>query len=102
MEKKMIIISCFCILFLFNFRVESMPYAHCNAGECFEFSAQKELCDFCYILLPLTRRLIESNQTDHFRHIASDLCSELKIADYSVCNLAIKTYEVKTKRVKFN
>ena len=88
------IISVLFILFLLNFRAECMPYAHCNAGECLEFNGQKELCDFCYILLPLTRRLIESNQTDHFRHIVSDLCSELKIADFSVCNLAIKTYEV--------
>ena len=39
------------VLFWFSFKVECMPYAHCNAGQCFEISAQKELCDFCFILL---------------------------------------------------
>ena len=86
----------FLILILFlNAAIECKPYGNCDSNNCINYNVNKnELCDFCYILLPLTRRLIETNQTIHFRKIATNICRELKIADSNVCNLAIKTYEV--------
>ena len=91
------------IFLVLNVLIQVKSEKNCNVlNECSEldvhstFTGQKELCDFCYILLPLTRHLIENHETDHFRRIATEICKELKIADGTVCELAIKNYEVFT------
>lgn len=88
------------LILFFLIQIDCRPNVQCDLDTCkqldvhSDYKGKKELCDFCYILLPLTRRLIENHETIHFRHIATDLCKELKIADETVCDLAIKTYEV--------
>lgn len=55
----------------------------------------KQLCDFCYLVMPIVRNLVNKNKTAHLRNIASYLCfKKFKIADEFVCESAIKEYEV--------
>ena len=55
---------------------------------------RKELCNFCYITMPILRSLLEKNETQYFTGIATYICVKLKLADEIVCNLAIKAYQV--------
>lgn len=100
-SQKMLEILKIFLLFIVLIQVESNKQCNFNnSEECQNldvhslYKGQKELCDFCYILLPLTRHLIETHETDHFRKIAVEICKELKIADEVVCELAIKNYQV--------
>lgn len=55
----------------------------------------KQLCDFCYLVMPIVRNLVNKNKTAHLRNIASYLCfKKFKIADEFVCESAINEYEV--------
>lgn len=72
----------------------------CNWFECSEDilrkrPSHKELCKFCDITLPIVRYLIAKNDTEHFHEIVSYVCQELKLADKIVCDMVVKTYQVK-------
>lgn len=56
--------------------------------------SRKALCTFCDITFPILRELIEKNKTEYFHDIATTVCIKLKLADNTVCDLAIKSYEV--------
>jgi hypothetical protein len=61
----------------------------------------KQLCDLCYIAMPVIRSLIDQNKTEHFEQVAVFFCNEFKIVDKAVCSLVIKQYEVKKKTTIF-
>jgi hypothetical protein len=54
---------------------------------------QRELCRFCFITMPIVRQLLEENETEYFQGITTYFCESLKLADKSVCEMAIKTYQ---------
>lgn len=56
---------------------------------------RRQLCEFCHITIPLVRELIKRNKTDHIHDIASFVCEKLNLADDTVCNMAVSTYQVK-------
>jgi hypothetical protein len=56
--------------------------------------SHKAVCTFCDITFPILRELIEKNQTEYFHDIATTVCIKLKLADNTVCDMAIKSYEV--------
>ena len=55
---------------------------------------KKTLCELCFLTLPIARSLVESNRTKYFHGIATHLCEDLKIADNTVCDMAVSAYEV--------
>ena len=57
--------------------------------------SHKQMCKFCDITLPIIRYLIDKNDTGHFHEIITFACVELKLADKIVCDLVVKTYQVK-------
>ena len=56
--------------------------------------SHKQICTFCDLTLPIVRHLIDKNDTSHFHEIISFACLELKLADKTVCDLIVKTYQV--------
>lgn len=56
--------------------------------------SRKALCTFCDITFPILRELIDKNKTEYFHDIATTVCIKLKLADNTVCDMAIKSYEV--------
>jgi hypothetical protein len=54
----------------------------------------KDICRFCFVVMPFARHLLETNETQFFQGIATYICESLKIADKTVCELGVKTYEV--------
>jgi hypothetical protein len=53
-----------------------------------------DICRFCFVVMPIARHLLETNETQFFKGIATYVCESLKIADKTVCELGVKTYEV--------
>ncbi len=53
-----------------------------------------DICRFCFVVMPIARHLLETNETQFFQGIATYVCESLKIADKTVCELGVKTYEV--------
>ncbi|CAF4684401.1 unnamed protein product [Rotaria socialis] len=49
-------------------------------------------CEACNLLVPVTRLIIENNQTEQFRHLALNLCKEFGLLDIDVCVGAIYEY----------
>jgi hypothetical protein len=88
-------------------RVNANPLIMCNTNEerCNDANdvenilrkrpTHKELCKFCDITLPIVRYLIAKNDTEHFHEIVSYICQELKLADKIVCDMVVKTYQVR-------
>jgi hypothetical protein len=56
--------------------------------------SKRQLCSFCFIIMPIVRTLVERNQTEYFHDIATYICQKMVIADSVVCDLVIKTYQV--------
>lgn len=52
------------------------------------------ICEACELALPIIRKLIASNKTEHFQSILTFVCKEFKLASPIVCELFIKEKEV--------
>ncbi|CAF0958166.1 unnamed protein product [Brachionus calyciflorus] len=63
---------------------------------------RRQLCEFCRITMPLVRGLISRNKTDHIQDIATYICGQLKIADDTVCRMAIEAYQTSVFSVTRN
>lgn len=53
-----------------------------------------QLCDICYVAMPLVRELIHKNNFKHLKDIVKLACIILKIVDEEVCFQAIDLFEV--------
>ncbi|CAF0958145.1 unnamed protein product [Brachionus calyciflorus] len=54
----------------------------------------KQICDACYLIMPLARDLIAKNETKYFKEIAKFICQFLEIEQLSVCSDAIDLFTV--------
>ncbi|CAF1012169.1 unnamed protein product, partial [Didymodactylos carnosus] len=50
-------------------------------------------CEFCQLLVPVARVLIERNQSQHIENVAITFCKEFKLIDESVCIGAVHEYK---------
>lgn len=55
----------------------------------------QELCELCYIGMPLVRELIKNNETKYFKGIATFVCTVLNITELDICNQAVGLFEVR-------
>ncbi|CAF1219201.1 unnamed protein product [Adineta steineri] len=52
----------------------------------------KAYCEFCDLVVPVIRLLIEANQTAHIENIVMGFCREFKLIDLDVCIGAVHEY----------
>lgn len=68
-----------------------------HSHEYTKYNAQptpQEICKFCYATMPLIKYLVDTNKTELFPEVAIVFCDIFKIIDATVCNLAVKEFEV--------
>ncbi|CAF1110198.1 unnamed protein product [Rotaria sp. Silwood1] len=54
----------------------------------------KAYCQFCDLVVPVVRLLIETNQTIHIENVVNGFCREFKLIDIDVCIGAVHEYKV--------
>lgn len=69
-----------------SYEIERLKYANESLSE--------DTCKFCYAAMPLAKFLVQENKTQHFPELARIFCDIFKIIDESVCNLAVKEFQV--------
>ncbi|CAF2669724.1 unnamed protein product [Rotaria sp. Silwood2] len=53
----------------------------------------KAYCEFCDLVVPVVRLLIEANQTAHIENVVNGFCKEFKLIDIDVCIGAVHEYK---------
>ena len=59
-----------------------------------EHRYNKAYCDFCDLVVPVARTLIDVNQTEHIENVITGFCREFKLIDLDVCMGAVHEYKV--------
>lgn len=54
----------------------------------------KQLCEACYVVMPLARDIIKKNETKFIKEIATFICTYLKIEELQICSDAIDLFTV--------
>ena len=76
--------------------VDNSDKGTCELGECSNVESpfkpsKKEICDLCYVLMPLLRLYLEQTKTERFDPaVVAFLCKELKLTDPVVCKFSAK------------
>ncbi|CAF1450802.1 unnamed protein product [Adineta ricciae] len=52
----------------------------------------KAYCEFCNLVVPVVRLLIEANQTAHIENVVMGFCKEFKLIDIDVCIGVVHEY----------
>ncbi|CAF1578184.1 unnamed protein product, partial [Didymodactylos carnosus] len=53
----------------------------------------KALCEFCDLVVPIARILIEYNETAHIENVVIGICKDFKLFDPDVCVGAVHEYK---------
>ncbi|CAF0945509.1 unnamed protein product [Rotaria sordida] len=59
----------------------------------FKHRYNKTYCEFCNLVVPVVRLLIEANQTIHIENVVNGFCKEFKLIDINVCIGAVHEYK---------
>lgn len=54
----------------------------------------KQLCEACYVAMPLARDLIRKNETKLIKEVITFICTYLKIEELNICSDAINLFMV--------
>ena len=74
-----------------EYKLISEPNNFDKANEDYQSAA---LCDACVLAVPIIRKLISQNKTEHFQSILTFICKEFKLASPIVCEYFVKEKEV--------
>ena len=77
-----------------NYKFINKPNNFDKINEFYSSNNKTALCEACDVALPLIRKLIFQNKTEHFQSILTFICKEFKLASPIVCEFFVKEKEV--------
>ncbi len=98
---RQLVISVLLLLSIINKSIIDCKPFDCDETNSFcsrHLISRTKLCDFCSLTLPIARNLIANNRTKYFHDIATLICEDFKIAEKTVCSMAVDLYEVCKKK----
>lgn len=89
-----ILVFCLTLVLIYSFPVNKQceDFKSCLAKN--KTPDPKQLCEACYVAMPLARDMIKKNETKLIKEIVTFICTYLNIEELKICSDAIDLFIV--------